>query len=79
MEDLEKAISIHREALTIRRQYFPSLSKLATALLLRSKETGRLDLLEDGILIYREALDLLSPPSWPPQRPSVLSNFACSL
>jgi tetratricopeptide (TPR) repeat protein len=67
MEDLEEAITCHREALALRPHGHPdrssSLNNLANAVSTRFEQLGRMEDLEEAITCHREALASL--PSWP--------------
>jgi Na+-translocating ferredoxin:NAD+ oxidoreductase RNF subunit RnfB len=81
MEDLEDAISSHREALTLCPPGHPnrsiSLNNLANALSTRFEQSGRMEDLEDAISSHREALTLCPPGH--PDRSSSLNNLANAL
>jgi hypothetical protein len=80
-EDLEDAISSHREALTLHPPGHPdrssSLNNLANALQTRFEQLGRVEDLEDAISSHREALTLRPPGH--PDRSSSLNNLANAL
>jgi len=81
MEDLEDAITSHRQALTLRPPGHPdrsiSLNNLASALSTRFQQTGRMEDLEDAITYLRQALTLRPPGH--PDRSSSLNNLASAL
>ena len=66
MDDLEEAISLHREALALRPVPHPhrstSLNNLANVLWIRFERKGPMDDLEQAILLLREALTLCPAP-----------------
>jgi hypothetical protein len=63
MEDLEEAITYHREALTLCPPGHPnrssSLNNLASAVHTRYKQLGSMEDLEEVITYHREALTLV--------------------
>jgi hypothetical protein len=65
MEDLEEVITYHREALTLCPPGHPnrstSLNNLASAVLTRYEQSGRMEDLEEAITYHREALTLCPP------------------
>jgi CHAT domain-containing protein len=81
MEDLEEAITYHREALTLRPlghlDHSSSLNNLANVILTRYQELGRIEDLEEVIIYYREALTLRPPGS--PNRSNSLNNLATAV
>jgi len=81
MEDLEGAISLHREALTLRPLGHPerlmSLNNLASALFTRFNQSGKMDDLDDSISAHRQALSLL--PLDHPDRAMSLNSLANAL
>jgi tetratricopeptide (TPR) repeat protein len=81
LEDLEKVIVHHCEALSLRPARHPdrsvSLFNLAAAFVTRFHQLRRMEDLEEGIVHYREALSLR--PSGHPKRPKTLSNLANAL
>ena len=62
MEDLEEAISLHRQALTLRARGHPdrssSLNNLANAMTTRFAQLGGMNDLEEAITFHRQALAL---------------------
>ncbi|KAF8501303.1 CHAT domain-containing protein [Gautieria morchelliformis] len=80
-EDLEEAISLHREALELRPAPHPlrsdSLNNIANALSTRFEQSGRHEDLEEAISLHREALGLLPAPH--PLRSNSLNNVATAL
>jgi tetratricopeptide (TPR) repeat protein len=81
VEDLEDAITYHRQALTLRPPGHPSrstsLNNLATALSTRFEQSGRVEDLEDAITYHRQALTLRPPGH--PSRSTSLNNLATAL
>ena len=77
-EDLEDAISFHRQALTLRPPGHPgrstSLNNLAVVLSTRFEQSGRVEDLEDAISFHRQALTLRPPGH--PNRSYSLNNLA---
>ena len=81
MEDLEDAISTHREALALRPlghlHHTSSLNNLGVALVTRFDQLGRMEDLEDAIAFHREARSLFPPVH--PHRSISLNNFGVAL
>ncbi|KAF8968449.1 hypothetical protein BDZ97DRAFT_2072848 [Flammula alnicola] len=79
--DLDEAISLHREALGLRPAPRPdrsmSLNNLAYALQTRFEQSGTSNDLDEAILLHREALALLPAPH--PNRSQSLNNLANAL
>ena len=77
-EDLEDAISFHRQALTLRPpghlNRSNSLDNLAYALFIRFEQSGKVEDLEDAISFRRQALTLRPPGH--PDRSTSLNNLA---
>ncbi|KAI0042014.1 hypothetical protein FA95DRAFT_626402 [Auriscalpium vulgare] len=65
MPDLEEAVFLHREALSLRPSGHPlrllSIKDLASALMIQFEQLGRMPDMEEGILLHREALELTPP------------------
>ena len=81
MVDLNEAVSIDREALSLCPTHHPrrhfSLNNLGLRICERFKRTGSMADLEDSILLYRESLSLV--PTHHPDRPVSLNNLANAL
>ena len=81
MEDLEDAISTHREALALRPlghlHHTSSLNNLGVALVTRFDQLGMNEDLEHAISFHREALSLYPPVH--PHRSISLNNFGTAL
>src|SRR5258705_9009977 len=81
INDLEEAITCHREVLALRPHGHPgrsmSLNNLANALSTLFKQSGRMKELEEAITCHREALGLR--PHGHPDRTSSLNNLASTL
>ena len=80
-EDLDEAISLHREALGLRAAPHPdrsrSLNNLAICAFTRFGQSGQREDLDEAISLHREALGLLPAPH--PDRSSSLNNLAIVL
>jgi hypothetical protein len=78
MEDLEEAITCHRQALALRPHGHPnrssSLNNLANAVFTRFQQLGGMEDLEEAITCHRQALALR--PHGHPNRSSSLNNLA---
>jgi hypothetical protein len=76
MEDMNKAISLHREALDLRPVGHParslSLSNLSKVIMTRFGLTGNLEDMNEAILLQNEAL-ALRPHSHPERSDSLLA------
>ena len=76
-KDLDEAISLHRDAITLRLAHSErpmSLNNLANALNARFIQSGQPGDLDEAILLHREALGLRPVPH--PDRSLFLNNFA---
>jgi hypothetical protein len=81
MEDLEEAITCHRQALALRPHGHPnrsdSLNNLANAVSTRFQQLGGMEDLEEAITCHRQALALR--PHGHPDRSSSLNNLASAV